>query len=1278
MNSIRRLLSLSVWIVILNTVTLYSQHVPSRERVDPTLRRRTEIDGNNVRTSVFNFVFSGRTGAGQGIPYEWPKNTGRVYVALIALFVGGEVVDDNGITKQIVEVPAYRQSPTGKDWNLNPLPGYFNPTVGKIAKSDEPNTWPSSWPDKLDDPRDPGWSGSWNGYFGKNKFNADQEMFYRVGDDNYDRHLYTPDTTDRSRRGLGMMLDVRAMEWSQASVADAVFFIQAFKNDGTKDIKKAGVTLWLADFVGGDGDSQDDTPNFDLIRDIAFSFDSDGISSFTPFQGTCVGAAATLYLETPGNAEDRIDNDGDSPETDTLTFYKMLTNDFLLGRGGFPTEIPGNGIDDNHNGLVDEDSTYIRFGAQRGVTFADGIDNNNNGETGSHVITQLMIDQAATDSWKRWPPNPELDPFMQGTDGKPIIHLVDVEQADLGKRYKDNIDNNNNYYSKNPCLNIPDLPVVTQAMIDTAATDPNHRYKVPGTNVILYDLDSTDLGKHHLNKDRLRDVAIDEGIDEMIDESRNDGIDNDGDWRPVIDDVGLDGVPNTGDCGEGDGYPTSGVGTPFPGEPNTDKVDVVEADQIGLTNVQYLPAGAVNFSTTADAFFWQNFMVPGSFVDPNRIGVGEFDLFVSSGLFPMRAGQIERISYAVVMGNASHCPYRGDPDKGGARTDVLAKREYAQLAYNEDYQFAQAPLEPKVTAVAGARIIDGKIYPNKPQVALYWNDAAERSIDGFLQGLGAPAQDFEGYRIYRSTDPAFEDARIIFDAQGNPAPWLKPIAQFDLKNGIKGLHSVDYNGVKFDLGNDTGLKHSWVDTTVQYGQKYYYAVRAYDRGVINYPLPNQPGKFLNVTPAESNLRLSIDNVTGKVLSIGSAVAIITPEAPVAGYVPPAVPIKLVSGSTTGFVGYNFVDPTKVKENHTYHVTFEHIRIPGSTSTAPDTFRTKNFTLTDVTNTSALDTLINRSIAFEDTVEQPLTDGFRLIIRNEKIFGVNPSLSRWNKIGIKSMDFKQFHAGLVRGEQRPNDYKIVFGPVGFDTSVQFRIGTTNLPSRAVNFKVLNTSENKEVDFAFSKYDSASGQLDRSSTPAYLNTVKRGIATILQDGIIFLEKKTSGDTIITWSFSLGYDSLSRIPTTGDTATIVLSKLFRGPIIDPTSGDTTYPGDVFEFITKAQHVDVDFAKSDLDKIKVVPNPYVVTATWEETNPIGRRRSIHFTHLPQQCTIRIFTINGELVKTLKHDSSLLNGTEEWDLLTRDNLTVSYGVYIYHVDAPGIGEKIGKFAVIK
>jgi hypothetical protein len=42
------------------------------------------------------------------------------------------------------------------------------------------------------------------------------------------------------------------------------------------------------------------------------------------------------------------------------------------------------------------------------------------------------------------------------------------------------------------------------------------------------------------------------------------------------------------------------------------------------------------------------------------------------------------------------------------------------------------------------------------------------------------------------------------------------------------------------------------------------------------------------------------------------------------------------------------------------------------------------------------------------------------------------------------------------------------------------------------------------------------------------------------------------------------------------------------------------------------------------------------------------------------------------------MDGSAEWDLLTKDNLSASYGIYIFHVDAPGIGTKVGKFAIIK
>jgi hypothetical protein len=60
----------------------------------------------------------------------------------------------------------------------------------------------------------------------------------------------------------------------------------------------------------------------------------------------------------------------------------------------------------------------------------------------------------------------------------------------------------------------------------------------------------------------------------------------------------------------------------------------------------------------------------------------------------------------------------------------------------------------------------------------------------------------------------------------------------------------------------------------------------------------------------------------------------------------------------------------------------------------------------------------------------------------------------------------------------------------------------------------------------------------------------------------------------------------------------------------------------------------------------------------------------------VRIFTVNGDLVRTLQHDS-IENGSLPWDLKSKDDLEVAFGLYVFHVDAPGVGVKIGKFAII-
>ena len=106
-------------------------------------------------------------------------------------------------------------------------------------------------------------------------------------------------------------------------------------------------------------------------------------------------------------------------------------------------------------------------------------------------------------------------------------------------------------------------------------------------------------------------------------------------------------------------------------------------------------------------------------------------------------------------------------------------------------------------------------------------------------------------------------------------------------------------------------------------------------------------------------------------------------------------------------------------------------------------------------------------------------------------------------------------------------------------------------------------------------------------------------------------------------------------------------------------------------------------MEKVKVVPNPYLVANAWDQS---PQQKRIAFINLPSHAVIRIYTISGNLVQVLHHDglaNSYTNnwkgGTEYWDLKNRFNMLIASGMYIFHVTDTRIGKiQMGKFAVIQ
>jgi len=99
----------------------------------------------------------------------------------------------------------------------------------------------------------------------------------------------------------------------------------------------------------------------------------------------------------------------------------------------------------------------------------------------------------------------------------------------------------------------------------------------------------------------------------------------------------------------------------------------------------------------------------------------------------------------------------------------------------------------------------------------------------------------------------------------------------------------------------------------------------------------------------------------------------------------------------------------------------------------------------------------------------------------------------------------------------------------------------------------------------------------------------------------------------------------------------------------------------------------QEDLSKIKVVPNPYKVRSRFNEDK---YTKLLRFTNLPAKCKITIYTVTGEKVAVIKHESET-SGNVFWDLRTINNQEVSPGLYIYVVESGG-KEHIGKFAVVR
>ncbi len=1080
---------------------------------------------------------------------------------------------------------------------FEPEPGYLNQNQDTVAMSQIPSSWPTFWPDH------PDWVDStgkavWDGYFGKGVIRADQETYF-VMDDAMDtspqirtNFLFHPDSTDTTRNGMGLVVRVRGMQWSQVQAQDVLFWLYDITNISTTNYQKVVFGEIVGGCVGDVGqnyvDCGDDLGYFDLNNNLTYTWDSNDqtsdplwipLNQVLPGVRTNIGYAGYAYLESPGNGFDGIDNDNDAVDPSSPVFqesdftFNSSANSYVATRTLHRTDAGTNpNWPDNKIILINPD-TYVRTVVDLDTLLKSAND--------TAIVYSLGVAYKIYDGETLFEiPNNGLDDNLNG--------IID-ENRDL--HYKRVFKDRNGNILKQEIRPLAYRDYFTGGGLDNTLID-ERRDSGPGQIVSGWVPDYSQQPDPITGKYPGKVETHWSG-------------DENGDWNRLKDDVGADGLPGTHDMGEGDGIPTEG-------EPHFDKTDVNESDQIGLTSFNFFnqtQSPPMNNNET----LW-NRMKPGYFdVIPALPQDGDF--IYASGYFPLLADRTERFSLALVFGADS--------------AHIFKNKQIAQKIYNANYDFLKPPPKPHLTVVPGDK-----------QVTLIWDDKAENYTS------------FQGYKIYRSTDPGF--------TEGGGSP----IATFDVKDSIWGYFVPTTQDLaelpRFYLGSNTGLVHKYVDTHLQNGQRYFYAVTAYTSG----------DSRNNIYPAEDPKFITV-NSNGTVRNDVNTAAVV-PQSSVAGYVGPQAPSLLgpAPGTTvfgTGKVYLNVVNPGAV-QNKTYRVTFASDvvnYIPVTTS----------YSVIDYTNPNLPDTVLTAPISANmDPAEQDknMFDGMYLSVNNDWKVAYDTATSGWNvQYSQKNytIAFNAFSLSSVlqKGLEYPEDYNVVFDSNPADTSSALTVtrvdnkgnptGPFLIPKSTTNFRI---------------YDAVTGQ---PVSYAYLPGSIQNTFSFLSR-IIFLQKTktaSSKDTsIITWYMQiLGNDTTYHHPTTGDTLKIRVSKPFSS-------------SDILQITTKAATVDNKTAGSQLDRIRVVPNPYLAATSQEQPLPptitSGRgTRKISFIHLPRNSTIYIYTSRGELVKklTMQDNQNIDDGTVNWDLTTNANLEVAYGVYFYLVDSP-VGKKYGKIAIIK
>lgn len=653
------------------------------------------------------------------------------------------------------------------------------------------------------------------------------------------------------------------------------------------------------------------------------------------------------------------------------------------------------------------------------------------------------------------------------------------------------------------------------------------------------------------------------------------------------------------------------------------------ASAFGEDSVLYFHGSNVHFDSDS---------LNGSFLDPDPTDPydgADITYLFSTGPFSLAPGDSVRYSIVFVAGSDSADLW------DNATTAFTMAKETA-------FQGSAPPPSPSVSNVAA-----------NGQVTLFWD--GERSEAGRDPRTGV--LDFEGYKVYKSTDRGSSWGDPITDYRGETVGYV-PIVQYDLKDSIMGPDPLGHGY----LGDDTGLMHSFIDTDLMNGFEYWYCVTAYDMG--------------DTASGEPSYENGIGSSISEQHTV-SAIPLFAPEDITPGSASGDT-LTPIEGKSDGILVITVIDPFTLA-GHEYEITFNDsgdvVTVGNDTATAQGT--TLNlYDLTDGTfeffNEATEEDFVFKNFPIMGD-NLPVVDGFRIHAVDLEETGV-ASLGWTNVTGTESTfdwwtENRTGHAWeFVEIIATTDDWRVEVTQPGDVISVAVTDGPAfsntiqeyiDVPIRA--YRVTDPDNPVDVSAYIQIIDlrvyfpdsDLIGPLGWDLIPGGNGYNPIPFWSDVWPDLIRLRDNNEDWTNEMWLRTQNGPDTALAPSPGDEFTIETLKDFG-------------QGDRYRFSTTAPR-ELQKAEYNLDEVKVVPNPYIVSAIWEEDS---FNRKLAFTHLPSNCTIDIYTLAGDRVAHVTHDGP--GGMAYWDLKNKNGQNVAYGLYVYVVKVQDGKKKVGKFLVIK